>query len=141
MVASVFSIYVRTVHRIWRQVKNSGMHVDVSHKRTGNCGRKRIQIDLTQFLEIPLRQWTTLDSLACSINMNKTTLFRRLKSGAIRRHSNAIKPILKEENKRSRFQFCISMLDESSIPQDPIFKGMYNIVHIDEKWFYMTKKI
>lgn len=33
------------------------------------------------------------------------------------------------------------MLEESSIPHDPIFKDMYNIIHIDEKWFYMTKKI
>ena len=26
------------------------------------------------------------------------------------------------------------------IPCDPMFKSMHNIVHIDEKWFYMTKK-
>lgn len=32
------------------------------------------------------------------------------------------------------------MLESDSIPHDPIFKGMYNIIHIDEKWFYMTKK-
>ena len=32
------------------------------------------------------------------------------------------------------------MLNESSIPHDAIFVGMYNIIHIDEKWFYMTKK-
>ena len=30
---------------------------------------------------------------------------------------------------------------QSSIPHDAIFVGMYNIIHIDEKWFYMTKKI
>jgi len=32
------------------------------------------------------------------------------------------------------------MLEETSISQDPQFKFMYNVVHIDEKWFYMTKK-
>lgn len=32
------------------------------------------------------------------------------------------------------------MLESDSIPHDPTFKGMYNIIHIDEKWFYMTKK-
>lgn len=26
------------------------------------------------------------------------------------------------------------------IPHDPIFKSMHNTIHIDEKWFYMTKK-
>ncbi|CAA0806006.1 Unknown protein [Striga hermonthica] len=32
------------------------------------------------------------------------------------------------------------MLDESTTSSEPNFKGMYNYVHIDEKWFYMTKK-
>jgi hypothetical protein len=32
------------------------------------------------------------------------------------------------------------MLEESSIPHDPVFKPMYNVVHIDEKWLYITKK-
>ena len=140
MAASQFSVSIRTIKRIWKQAKDSGC-ADVSHRRTNNYGRKRVQIDFPRFREIPLHQRTTLQSLACAMNIiNKTTLFRLLKSGTIRRHSNAIKPFLKEENRRSRLQFCISMLDESSISHDPIFIGMYNIVHIDEKWFYMTKK-
>lgn len=32
------------------------------------------------------------------------------------------------------------MFDSSSIPHNPTFVAMYNIIHIDEKWFYMTKK-
>ena len=32
------------------------------------------------------------------------------------------------------------MLDKESIPHDPQFVNMENIVHINEKWFYMTKK-
>ncbi|XP_065862399.1 uncharacterized protein [Euphorbia lathyris] len=139
-VASIFSVGIRLVQRVWKQWKNDGLHADVSHKRTKNCGRKRIQIDWNRFREIPLQQRTTLSSLAYAMDMKRTTMFRRLQSGAIRRHSNAIKPLLKEENKRSRLKFCISMLEESSIPHDPTFKEMYNIVHIDEKWFQMTKK-
>ncbi|XP_058725786.1 uncharacterized protein LOC131597088 [Vicia villosa] len=37
-------------------------------------------------------------------------------------------------------RYCLSMLEESSIPYDPMFKSMNNIVHIDEKWFYMSQK-
>ncbi|OMO85689.1 hypothetical protein COLO4_21501 [Corchorus olitorius] len=33
------------------------------------------------------------------------------------------------------------MLESASLTHDSTFKGMYNVVHIDEKWFYMTKKI
>lgn len=32
------------------------------------------------------------------------------------------------------------MFDGVSLPHDPIFSGMHNIIYIDEKWFYMTKK-
>ena len=139
MVASLFYVSIHTVQRIWKYATSSA-YGDISHKRTENCGCKKIQIDLDRFREIPLHQRTTLESLACSLKMSKTTLFNRVKVGAIRRHSNAIKPFLKEENKRSRLQFYLSMLEKSSIPHDPIFMGMYTIIHIDEKWFYMTKK-
>ena len=58
MVASQFSVSMRTIQRTWKQSKSNGIHVDVSHKRTGNCGCKRVQIDLTEIpeiREIPLR--------------------------------------------------------------------------------------
>ncbi|KAJ1278221.1 hypothetical protein BS78_04G062700 [Paspalum vaginatum] len=72
--------------------------------------------------------------------MSKSTVHRRFKEGEFRRHTNAIKPTLNEENKKARVRFCLSMLDPSSVPHEPRFNEMYNIVHIDEKWFYRTKK-
>ncbi|KAK4593626.1 hypothetical protein RGQ29_017650 [Quercus rubra] len=32
------------------------------------------------------------------------------------------------------------MLEPSSFNNNPTFKGMFNYVHIDEKWFYMSKE-
>jgi hypothetical protein len=32
------------------------------------------------------------------------------------------------------------MLDPSTLANDPKFLEMYNIIHIDEKWFYITRK-
>lgn len=32
------------------------------------------------------------------------------------------------------------MLDKNILSYDPNIVDIYNIVHIDEKWFYMTKK-
>lgn len=32
------------------------------------------------------------------------------------------------------------MLDPISIPKNPVFKGLFDVVFIDEKWFYLTKK-
>lgn len=31
------------------------------------------------------------------------------------------------------------MIDHTSLPDEPKFIDMYNIVYIDEKWFYMSK--
>lgn len=32
------------------------------------------------------------------------------------------------------------MFEGSSTQHNPVFSGMYNIVHIDEKWFYGARK-
>lgn len=140
MVASQFGVSMRTVRRIWKKADNKGIYADVSHNMSKNCGRKRIEIDFARVPEIPLHKRTTIRSFACTLNTSKSTLFRRLKSGVIRRHTNPIKPSLNDGNKKARLRFCISMLDSATIPHDPTFLGMYNIIHIDEKWFYMTKK-
>jgi hypothetical protein len=137
MVASFYSVSKDVVKRIWRRTKETG---DASHRKTKNCGRKIIQIEPAQFRQIPFSQRSTLRDLAVALKTNKSSLSRAQKLGVIRRRSNAIKPFLKEENKIERLKFCLSMLESSTIPHDPTFKTMDNIVHIDEKWFYMTKK-
>jgi hypothetical protein len=136
-VALIFNVHTSVIYRIWNQVKKTG---DACHKKTTNCGRKRIQLDPQKFREVPLAQRTTLQSLSCALGINKTTLIRLLKAGVIRRNSNALKPYLKDDNKVSRLKYCLSMLDDRSMSHDPRFKSMHNIVFIDEKWFYMTKK-
>lgn len=44
-------------------------------------------------------------------------------------------------HKLKRLAFCIWMLEEYSltIPR-PFFKTMDNFIHIDEKWFYMSRE-
>jgi hypothetical protein len=104
------------------------------------CGRKKIQLDFDQIREIPLSQRTTMRDLCCALYVSADTTHRRVNLGDIRRHSTAIKPSLNEEHKRGRLCFCLSMLESSSLPHNPIFSRMYNIVHIDEKWFNTMKK-
>ena len=142
-VASVLGVSKRVIQRIWKQAKdtsNNGGTLDVSHRRIKNCGRKKVTIDMQQFSRIPLAKRTTLRSMSYATKISKTTLQRRKEDGTLKRHSNPIKPVLKEENKRERLQFCVSMLEKESIPHDPQFINMNNIIHIDEKWFYLTKK-
>ncbi|OMP08373.1 hypothetical protein COLO4_06538 [Corchorus olitorius] len=79
-VASLYSVFIHTDQRIWKQ-SGYGEHGDVSHKRTKNCGQKRVELGLALFKDIPLRKRTSLAALACAINMRRTTLFRIFKAG------------------------------------------------------------
>ncbi|XP_010462775.1 PREDICTED: uncharacterized protein LOC104743384 [Camelina sativa] len=141
-VANLLSVPLLTVQRIWKLAKDipNGEVVDVSHKRKGKCGGKNIVFDLDRIVDIPFNRRKTLRSLAAALKISRTTLWRCLKRGLIKRHSNAIKPRLTENNMRARLQFCLSMLDRTTLLGHPKFVDMHNVVHIDEKWFYMTKR-
>ncbi|OMO66964.1 hypothetical protein COLO4_30277 [Corchorus olitorius] len=78
--ASLYSMSIRIIQRIWKQ-SGYGEHGDVSHQRTKNCGRKRVEFDLALFEDIPLHKRTSLTTLACAINMSKTILFRISRAG------------------------------------------------------------
>ena len=49
--------------------------------------------------------------------------------------TNAIKPLLTEENKRARIAFIVRFVDESTL----LYSPMYDVIHLDEKWYYMTR--
>ncbi|KAL7601440.1 hypothetical protein Lser_V15G26026 [Lactuca serriola] len=142
-VASLFSVSKRTVSRIWHQGKNQvdhGLPVDFSSNMPMVVGRKRVQINLNQVSEIPLRRRSNIRSLAKSLNVSKSTLHRRIKEGVLRTHTNAIKPTLTHENRRAMLEYCLSKITLSSLFSPiPTFHDMFNVVHIDEKWFYMSK--
>ncbi|KAI5444169.1 hypothetical protein KIW84_012693 [Lathyrus oleraceus] len=135
-VAASYNVHRSVIYRIWKQLKDTG---NVCHNRTQNCGRKRVQLDLELMRQVPLSKRSTYRSLACALNIPKTSLVRLHKVGVIRRHTNTLKPYLKEDNMIACLRFCLSMIDKNSLPHDPKFISMHNIVFIDEKWFYITR--
>ncbi|KAM3301962.1 hypothetical protein P3S67_016464 [Capsicum chacoense] len=100
----LFKKSIRTIQRIWKQCQSSvdnGMSsLDVSLRLTGKVGRKWIGVDINQVKEISLCRRTNIRSLAFAMNMAKSTVFRRVKDGTLRPHSNSIKPQLTEGNKK-----------------------------------------
>lgn len=130
-VASMFSVSTRTIRRVWQQSKKNLENesaIDLSSKRTGKIGRKRVHVSPNKIKQIPLNRRCTIRSLAKAIDVPKTTVHRRIQEGLIRPHSNAVKPQLTEDNKRARLEFCLSHLD----PDTLCFSNMYNVIHIDE---------
>ena len=51
-------------------------------------------------------------------------------------HTSSLKPTLTEENKMSRMELALSFVDKNNTSQ---FETMEDLIHIDEKWFYLTK--
>ncbi|KAL2901723.1 DNA primase large subunit PriL [Bienertia sinuspersici] len=74
------------------------------------------------------------------MDRSATTINRHKNKGEIRAHSNALKPGLTEANKRRRVKYCINQIEPDTLNTQPKFNAMANIVHIDEKWFFLTRK-
>ena len=138
-VSALTCIPARTIQSWWNICKEAGGIHGLENKRAKNCGRKRIAFDPEAIKQVDLRKRTTLRDLVNDLHMAKTTLWRCLKEELLRRHTNAIKSTLTDENKVARVRFCLSMLDQLTIPEDPSFNEMYNVIHIDEKWFYRSR--
>jgi len=143
IVAEMFHVNRSQVQRIWQRAKQcraQGQPVDVRSWKSKKCGRKKMQVDLSEVLNVPLHRRTTIRSLAKAIGVTRSTLYRWFKEGLLRRHSNTLKPLLREENKKERLRWCVSMLDHRTLPNEPKFIEMINIIHMDEKWFNITSK-
>ncbi|XP_021755468.1 uncharacterized protein LOC110720729 [Chenopodium quinoa] len=131
-----------TLQRIWKHVKLSvrlKQSIKISKNQKGKAGRKPIQLNVEQLMAVPLKKRGNIRSLASAMKINKSTVGRFVKKGKILRHSNAIKPTLTAVNKIQRLRWCMQQVISSTINTIPRFGDMYNVVHIDEKWFFMTK--
>ena len=51
-------------------------------------------------------------------------------------HTSSLKPTLTEENKMSRMELALSFIEKNNTSK---FENMEDLIHIDEKWFYLTK--
>ena len=100
---------------------------------------KKLHLDIELFKSIPLSKRCNLLSVAARLGCSKATVWRWVKAGLIRPHTSAIKPNLTAENKLLRLRFTIESIELDRILNKIRFKNMYNTIHVDEKWFYMTK--
>ena len=141
IVAEHFGLHIQAVQRLWKRGKTQLVNfipVEVSSRKKGRCGRKATPFHLEQLRDIPLKDRMTIEDLCSKLNISKWKIQRFLKKGLIRRHSSSIKPYLTDANKKARLQWCVDMIDKD-ILDDPRFKDLFDIVFIDEKWFYLTK--
>ena len=118
----------------------NGDVIDVSNKKRGRVGRKKNGFNMDILNAIPIEKRTTIRSIANEMKMRHSQVYRMLKSGDLRSHTNSIKPKLSHEHKLRRLTFILSQIIPPTVNTLPKFSLMYNVVHIDEKWFFMSRE-
>ena len=138
--ASMFGVTCATVLCIWKRAMESKVDgsvcIDVMARKLGCC-RKKKEIDSDLIKSIPLVNRKNVRAFAVGMGLFASTIHRAIKDGRIKKHSNAIKPFLTDENQIERLRFCLKMLNPDNQSE---FQDMMDQVHIDEKWFYITEQ-
>jgi hypothetical protein len=98
---------------------------------------------------VPLKSRRTVWNLAGTVDIPKSTIQSFLKpisqkrnnaNKVLVRHTSNLRPTLTATNKRARFDFCISQINNGTLHlRHPKYCAQYDKVHIDEKWFYLTQ--
>jgi hypothetical protein len=130
----------RGITSLWNKHKKVAMNVNkpLAVVRKKGSGRKRkIPIEQLKAMvkAVPFSKRSKVRSLSKELNMSKSTLHRALQLGVLQRSTSAVKPILTEQNKQARIAWV-----KSKVAEDGRFVDMMNEVHIDEKWFYITRE-
>ncbi|ETW05385.1 hypothetical protein H310_04301 [Aphanomyces invadans] len=140
-VCKAFGVHSSTGWRIWKRgndSKSTGACADVK-SRKHLSGRKKIYT--TDEIEkrikaAPVHRRQTHRSLAAATGLSKWTIWNFIRQKWITPRTSWSKPKLKPEHKTQRMSFCSMHLSDVGQRE---FNDMFNVVHIDEKWFYLTK--
>jgi len=148
-VAKKFDCSHTTIGRIWKRAQQSREDPNIQAYRAtpqkkGRCGPQPLY-DREEVAEaiaaLPIRKRRTIRSIAAALGISKSTIHRIKEedNDFIMPHSNAIKPYLTEENKVTRLSYAA--LEVEHLPSGRyVFHDGNNVVHIDEKWFWLTQK-
>ena len=111
---------------------------DISSGKVHNGGHnKKPREELVLCLqEIPLSSRRTYRDAGAALGISPRLVHAMLhQEKTLRRHSSSLKPIMTNENKVKRLQFCLEQIDVNS----GLYKQMLDSVQVDEKWFEITE--
>ncbi|XP_021715112.1 uncharacterized protein LOC110683074 [Chenopodium quinoa] len=115
-----------------------GNLIDVRSKKLGKTGPKP-KVYTDEFLQsVPLYKRTTERSYAAALKVPRVTIHKLKKQGRLRTHTATNHPYLTDNHKVARLKWVLSHLMPAEENGDPKFMDMQQVVHIDEKWFYLN---
>ncbi|XP_021726134.1 uncharacterized protein LOC110693281 [Chenopodium quinoa] len=139
--ARKYKIYRSTSMRVWQFVKQSiaqGNVIDVRSKKLGKT-RPKPRIITDEYLQsVPLYKKTTERSYAAALKVSHGYLHSLKKKGRLRTHTSANHLALTSNHKVARLKWALAHIYPIPAVGDPTFIDMQQVIHIDEKWFYMN---
>ncbi|XP_074290123.1 uncharacterized protein LOC141616863 [Silene latifolia] len=135
-----FGVTRLTISTIWKDVREqlkAGKVINVARKYKGSKATRFIDVEKVKTIELKDRM--CLKDLAFGLGLPITTVWRLVKKGEMKSHTSDIKPSLTPQNKITRLHWVLSKISASSLGGNLIFDAMYDVVHIDEKHFYLTR--
>ncbi|XP_057775233.1 uncharacterized protein LOC130994215 [Salvia miltiorrhiza] len=137
-----FKVNLKTIWKIWSQVSHQracGVPVEVKSIRKGCLHKDKKHIDVEKVKKLSVLERSSLRCMSTHLGVSKSLIHKWVKERKLKPHTNAIKPFLTPQNRLCRLSWSLKQL--SSLSEDGFiqFQSMYNTIHIDEKWFYLTK--
>ena len=144
IVADEIGVACSTKSRLWRQARGAreqSLIITPENASQNNSRANCLKYSHAEFRqglkEIPWRRRKTYRSTAKAMGVALGTVQRMLLHRDVCRvHMSSLKPTLTEENKMSRMELALSFIDKNNTSK---FENMEDLIHIDEKWFYLTK--
>ena len=144
IVADQIGVAHSTISRLWGQARGArdqSLIITPEIASRNSSRAKSLKYSHAEFRqglnEIPRRCRKTYRSTAKAMGVSFNTVQQMLlQKDVCRVHTSSLKPTLTEENKMSRMELALSFIDKNNTSK---FENMEDLIHIDEKWFYLTK--
>lgn len=137
-----FNISRSTVSRLWRTARDQQAQGLAIHIVSQKMGRKRdhnMQPNYNTLRAMDVSERGSYRSMVKKMGVSRATLQRWGKAGLFKIFASYIKPSLTADNKFLRLRFSLEYLELDRVMNTLRYSSMHNVVHIDEKWFFITK--
>ncbi|XP_074299445.1 uncharacterized protein LOC141630548 [Silene latifolia] len=140
--ATKYQVDRKTIFEVWRVPKRqreNGDSLQLNSRIKGKKRRETLEVPIDRILATPMGERGSLHEFGEAIGVSATTIFNWVKQGKLRSHTSTLHSSLTDENMFNKLIFSLSKLSYDRISNSLKFKDMGNIVHIDEKWFYISQ--
>ena len=144
IVADEIGVACSTISRLWWQARGAhegSLIITPEIASWNNSHANALKYSHAEFCqslkEIPQHHHKTYHSTAKALGVSLNTVQRMLlQQDVCHVHTSSLKPTLTDENKVSRMELALSFIDKNDTSK---FEHMEDLIHIDEKWFYLIK--